>query len=103
MRASRGEAGTSASSSWLWGLLSVLLVTAIAPVAEAASTQEGMLRIAIDAEPSHLNPILDPDLWAYRIAHDLLCEPLLRRRASLAGGDSRGGVSAAIQREVEPV
>ena len=103
LRASRGEAGTSASSSWLWGLLSVLLVTAIAPVAEAASTQEGTLRIAIDAEPSHLNPILDPDLWAYRIAHDLLCEPLLRRRASLAGGDSRGGVSAAIQREFEPV
>ncbi|MFO0577527.1 MAG: ABC transporter substrate-binding protein [Polyangia bacterium] len=24
--------------------------------------------------------MLDPDLWGYRIAHDLICEPLLRRR-----------------------
>lgn len=70
----------------------------------AAGGADATLRVAIDAEPSHLNPILDPDLWAYRIAHDLLCEPLLRRRpAPGATGDSRGGVGTALQREFEPV
>lgn len=48
------------------------------------------LRVVIDSEPYHLNPILDPDLWGYRIAHDLLCEPLLRRRQ----GTSEGGAGA---------
>lgn len=38
----------------------------------------GPLRLVIDAEPQHLNPILDPDLWGYRIAHDVICEPLVR-------------------------
>lgn len=54
------------------------------PEKEAGQT----LRVVIDAEPAHLNPILDPDLWGYRIAHDLLCEPLLRRRAEAAKKDS---------------
>ncbi len=40
----------------------------------------GELRLVIDAEPAHLNPLLDPDLWGYRIAHNLICEPLFRRR-----------------------
>jgi ABC-type transport system substrate-binding protein len=50
------------------------------------------LSLVIDAEPTHLNPLLDPDLWGYRISHDLLCEPLLRRRPSLADplGNSLG-------------
>ena len=39
-----------------------------------------VLRAVIDAEPQHLNPLLDPDLWGYRIAHNLLCEPLLQPR-----------------------
>lgn len=59
-----------------------------APSPESASTPStagppygaGPLRLVIDAEPQHLNPILDPDLWGYRIAHDVICEPLLRPR-----------------------
>lgn len=45
----------------------------------AADTAK-VLRVVVDAEPVHLNPILDPDVWGYRIAHDLLCEPLIRRK-----------------------
>lgn len=51
-----------------------------APAATAPGRPDRTLRIAIDAEPAHVNPLLDPDLWGYRIAHDLLCEPLVRRR-----------------------
>lgn len=46
-----------------------------------ASSSVPSLRVVIDAEPQHLNPLLDPDLWGYRITHDLICEPLLRRKA----------------------
>lgn len=78
--------------------------TALLPFAvQAAGSPDATLRVAIDAEPSHLNPILDPDLWAYRIAHDLLCEPLLRRRSTAVPGETRSGQSAALQREFEPV
>lgn len=61
--------------------------------------------MAIDAEPSHLNPILDPDLWAYRIAHDLLCEPLLRRRLASpeASSDGRPSLNQTLSREFEGV
>jgi peptide/nickel transport system substrate-binding protein len=34
--------------------------------------------------------VLDPDLWGYRIAHDLICEPLLRRRRTSAQGAGAG-------------
>ncbi len=61
--------------------------------------------MAIDAEPSHLNPILDPDLWAYRIAHDLLCEPLLRRRpaGSEPVSEARPSANQLLSREFEGV
>lgn len=64
-----------------------------------------MLRVAIDAEPSHLNPVLDPDLWGYRIAHDLLCEPLFRRKGGSDGASSGGSPTsiASLGREFEPV
>lgn len=39
------------------------------------------VRAVIDAEPQHLNPLLDPDLWGYRVAHNLLCEPLVQPRS----------------------
>lgn len=52
------------------------------------------LRLVIDAEPTHLNPLLDPDLWGYRIAHDLVCEPLLRRRPERSGAADAGRLSA---------
>lgn len=48
------------------------------PAAEAP--QDRTVRAVIDAEPQHLNPLLDPDLWGYRIAHNLLCEPLVQPR-----------------------
>ncbi len=71
----------------------------------AASGADNTLRVAIDAEPSHLNPILDPDLWAYRIAHDLLCEPLVRRRSPPvdASSDARPSTNQVLAREFEGV
>lgn len=51
-----------------------------APLAVATDSEQAV-RIAIESEPAHLNPIADPDLWGYRIAHDLICEPLVRRKA----------------------
>ncbi len=70
---------------------------------------QGVLRFVIDAEPAHLNPLLDPDLWGYRIAHDLLCEPLVRRRPQKEDqeeqeerGGTKTGTSAAGAR-FEPV
>ena len=45
------------------------------------------MRAVIDAEPQHLNPLLDPDLWGYRIAHNLLCEPLVQPRPRPRPGD----------------
>ena len=49
-----------------------------------------VVRLVIDGEPSHLNPLLDPDLWGHRIAHDLICEPLLRRVETAAGPTYEG-------------
>lgn len=90
----------------LLGLLAAGTAAALPAVAPTASPPDSILRVAIDAEPSHLNPILDPDLWAYRIAHDLLCEPLLRPRpragAALAA-EPRAGSSTVWQRDFEPV
>lgn len=57
---------------------------AAGPCRAAGPAVEGRVRavrVVIDAEPAHLNPIMDPDLWGYRIAHDLICEPLVRRSA----------------------
>lgn len=54
-----------------------------------------MLRVVIDAEPGHLNPVLDPDVWGYRVAHDLICEPLLRRRADSAAEGAGAGTPGA--------
>lgn len=67
---------------WLWpGLLLWALAAGSAVAAPPPAESPGrVVRIVIDAEPNHLNPLLDPDLWGYRIAHDLLCEPLIRRR-----------------------
>lgn len=45
----------------------------------------GVVRLVIDGEPVHLNPLLDPDLWGHRIVHDLICEPLIRRNESESG------------------
>lgn len=50
----------------------------------APATSARAVRVVIDSEPAHLNPVLDPDLWGYRIAHDLICEPLVRRRPDSA-------------------
>lgn len=57
------------------------------PELPAAAPDGRTVRLVIDAEPQHLNPLLDPDLWGYRIAHNLLCEPLVqpRRGSSQAG------------------
>ncbi len=55
-----------------------ILAVALALPASAAADPPEPIRIVIDAEPAHLNPILDPDLWGYRISHDLICEPLWR-------------------------
>lgn len=51
------------------------------------------IRLVIDGEPAHLNPLLDPDLWGHRIVHDLICEPLLRRVEG-ANGPTYEGVLA---------
>ena len=48
------------------------------------------LRLVIDGEPAHLNPLLDPDLWGHRIVHDLICEPLLRRVEGASGPTYEG-------------
>lgn len=56
------------------------------------------LRVVIEADPAHLNPLLDPDLWGYRIAHDLICEPLIRPRPR-AGVEAGPGAAAAAAYE----
>lgn len=60
------------------------------------------LRVVIDSEPAHLNPVLEPDLWGYRIAHDLICEPLVRRRVGGAAAGLAAEKSAGAAR-YEPV
>ena len=52
------------------------LGSAFAGSGPSVSPPAGVVRLVIDGEPSHLNPLLDPDLWGHRIAHDLVCEPL---------------------------
>lgn len=58
-----------------------------APVADGGSATPASpeipttLRFVIDHEPSHLNPDVDPDRWAFRIAYDLLYESLIRRES----------------------
>jgi peptide/nickel transport system substrate-binding protein len=44
------------------------------------------VRVIIDSEPGHLNPVWDPDLWGYRLAHDLICEPLWRLKPGAGPG-----------------
>ncbi|MDW8280349.1 MAG: ABC transporter substrate-binding protein [Myxococcales bacterium] len=58
-----------------WMALGLALVMALAGAAGASP-----LRVVMEVEPAHLNPLLDPDLWGYRLAHDLVCEPLVRQR-----------------------
>lgn len=64
------------------------------PQPQTGTARAKTLQIAIDSEPAHLNPVLDPDVWGYRIAHDLICEPLLRRRV-LPPGETLGSSNAA--------
>lgn len=67
-----------------------------APEATDAA-EDRTVRLVIDAEPQHLNPLLDPDLWGYRIAHNLICEPLVQlRRSSPPSTGSSGENPAAI-------
>ncbi|HMU39074.1 MAG TPA: ABC transporter substrate-binding protein [Pseudomonadota bacterium] len=39
-----------------------------------------VVRLSGAPEPAHLNPLLDPDVGGYRISHDVVCEPLVRRK-----------------------
>lgn len=55
------------------------------------------LRVVIDSEPAHLNPVLDPDLWGYRIAHELICEPLVRRAEEPAAAALEKGAAARYE------
>lgn len=76
-----------------------------AGVRPSASSSVPSLRVVIDAEPQHLNPLLDPDLWGYRITHDLICEPLLRRKAEppeLPIAPERDARDAHEARELRP-
>ena len=66
------------------------------PPEAAEPTDDRTVRLVIDAEPQHLNPLLDPDLWGYRIAHSLICEPLVQlRRSGPAAGSPSGEPAAA--------
>lgn len=67
------------------GVLLALLDAAWASSGPSVSPPPGVVRLVIDGEPVHLNPLLDPDLWGHRIAHDLVCEPLVRRTESPSG------------------
>jgi peptide/nickel transport system substrate-binding protein len=52
-----------------------------APADAAAEPRaDGPVKIVIDNEPAHLNPDLDPDVWAWRLSHDAIYEPLIRAR-----------------------
>ncbi|HNI61746.1 MAG TPA: hypothetical protein PKW11_17530, partial [Pseudomonadota bacterium] len=55
----------------LWSLCDLLFASSVGRAAPAST-----IRLVIDGEPAHLNPLLEPDLWGHRIAHDLVCEPL---------------------------
>ena len=57
--------------------------------APTATAPDRALRIAIDGEPAHLNPDLDPDRWGWRIAWDGIYEPLVRP-------DGSGGFAPAL-------
>ncbi len=55
--------------------------SAPAPAAAAAPAPDGRpLTLLIDAEPAHLNPDVDPDVWSWRLSHDAIYEPLVRRK-----------------------
>lgn len=64
-----------------------LLTPGTAPLAQPKPepAPASSIRLVIDGEPAHLNPLLDPDLWGHRLTHDLVCEPLLRRLDSPQG------------------
>jgi peptide/nickel transport system substrate-binding protein len=64
------------------------------PQAQHPDAGPDTLRVVIEADPAHLNPLLDPDLWGYRIAHDLICEPLIR---SKPGPQGSGAAAAAYE------
>lgn len=70
-----------------------------AGAAGAPPVGTGPLRLVIDAEPQHLNPTLDPDLWGYRIAHDVICEPLVRPRRPGSSAATLGGSQGLEQYE----
>lgn len=71
-----------AAAAFVVSLLVVLLVWPSPSAGAGAETANNprAMRLVIDAEPQHLNPLLDPDLWGYRVTHDLICEPLIRPR-----------------------
>lgn len=62
--------------SWLTGFLYLLLCV---PTVGAEELPTDRVARLVAVEPTHLNPLFQPDVWAYRIAHDLICEPLVRR------------------------
>lgn len=77
----------------LWGIWTLALVSLcgllVVPVGSLAAPGS-TIRLVIDGEPAHVNPLLDPDLWGHRIAHDLVCEPLIRRIETPEGPSYEG-------------
>ena len=69
----------------LWSLCDLLFASSVGRAAPGST-----IRLVIDGEPAHLNPLLEPDLWGHRIAHDLVCEPLIRRVETPSGPSYEG-------------
>jgi len=67
-----------------------------APVAPApVEPTEAKLRVQMDVEPAHLNPLLFPDEWCFRIALGPIYEPLFSVDA--AGRAVPGGLAASVK------
>ena len=70
-----------------------------APVTEQAAATSSKARVWMDVEPAHLNPLIAPDEWCFRIALGPIYEPLFAVDA--AGRAVPGGLAAAVQESAD--
>lgn len=72
---------------------------AVAPVPSATAAGSTSARVWMDVEPSHLNPLIAPDEWCFRIALGPIYEPLFAVDA--AGRAVPGGLAVAVKESAD--
>ena len=70
-----------------------------APAAPQDDRRDSTLRVWMDVEPAHLNPLIAPDEWCFRIALGPIYEPLFRVDPS--GQAVAGGLASAVQQSAD--